>query len=160
VLWSVTTQSRIHRWLTSNPDPDVVAIDLENTTSGRLLLSLLGIVGRPRERQCRSSRVRRAAESMRVAFLVAPVRTAATIAGGALLVETALTLATAGEVAPLPKLLLALAVGIGLQSTSSWSDLRGGLPGRALRGLLTPPEPTSQDDASEERRPPGEDAHE
>lgn len=136
-----------YRWLTAEPDPEVVVIDLRETwTVG----PVLGLV----ERLAASGPVQRADAIL--AALGRPIRRAPVrLASLALLIFAATALALTWSVAgPAGRLTWLGVLGIallGLRVDASWQDVADSRVGRALGRAFEPPERGDDRDAREER---------
>ena len=147
--------SWLYRWLTAEPDPDVIVIDLRETRIVGPILrvldwlftslgtssggSLLATVGRRGYR-----------------FAVSrPVQLASAGLGAGALALVALLLATGSESLGLVVVTAVLAVvaALGSRVEASWTDLRETRPVRLLVAAFEPPEPPTRDneDADDER---------
>jgi hypothetical protein len=141
--------SYLYRWLTAEPDPDVIVIDLRETwTVGPVITMLdwlLGIVENAAERSPVVARATAGYERT----LAAPIR----VGGGAALVTAALAgvvgIVSGGRAALFLAAAL-LAVGLlGRFEDRSWAELRQTRPVELLIAALEPPAPPG----SEQRQP-------
>lgn len=141
--------SALYRWLTAEPDPDVIVIDLRETwTVGPVIAVLDWLIARF-EDAADGSRVVALAAAGAERTLAAPVRV-----GGLAVLAVAVPVGLAGIVSGgRTTLFLAaalLAVGtLGLFEDRSWAELRGTRPVELLVAALEPPEPPD----SQQRQP-------
>lgn len=143
-----TTRSVLYRWLTTEPEPDPIVIDLRETWTVGPLLALLERIATAVGPAVRRSRIVRAASAVDDAIENRPVRTtsyfvlAATAANG-------LATAAAGELTEtgvyLRAGLLVLAL-LGTRSAASLDDLAETRTWRLLRLLIEPPPPAEEED--------------
>ncbi|USZ71508.1 hypothetical protein [Natronosalvus halobius] len=146
------TSSGIYRWLTAEPDPEVIVIDLRETrTVGPVFVVLdrvivLATAGLP------TSSVASSVRSTTNRFSARPIRILSLCLLPALLSSLLLLTATGAITAPLAVVhgLLALAATIGTRSTTTLEDLRSTRTAALLRAAFEPPEPPerSADDSS------------
>ena len=153
-LKSVVTGSRLYRWFTAEPEPEVIVIDLRETRTVGPALALLDRVVDPLVRATSASRTARTAERLGRGFVAAPVRHTGVVlvaaSAVALLVGSlAGSLSVAGAVA-----LVVLAV-LGLAGTTedrSLPELAETRPYELLAAAFEPPEPpTEEPEACTER---------
>lgn len=146
--------SFIYRWLTAEPDPEVIVIDLRETYTVGPLLTALDYCVTPFAGAWRTARsgtfVRNVYETVRDQ----PVRTASFAALGALLTEFVFaagfgTLSISGSLVRLLFVGLAL---LGTRVRMSWDDCTDSMTYQYLAAALAPPEATESDDADNERR--------
>ncbi|QDX40817.1 hypothetical protein [Salarchaeum sp. JOR-1] len=135
--------SFLYQWLTAEPDPDVVVIDLRTTFSVGPLIALLDHVVRALVPASHRARITRAWTTLMHVVRAVPLKVAGlllTIATGAVVALTAIrgqltttTLSAAGG-------LLAVALLVS-RSDRSWSQLRESRPVQMLSAALAPPDP-------------------
>jgi len=140
--------SVLYRWLTKEPEPDVVVIDLRETYAVGPFIALLDRVRPAVERSWRSAGVQRLSTGVTAAFRDAPVRAVSLAAAAAVLANTALvaldgSLSTAALPARVAALGLALA---GTRVTTPWETLKESRAVRLLQAALEPPAPPEQRD--------------
>ena len=146
--------SWLYRWLTAEPEPDVVVIDLRETVTIRPFLTAIDesigllVTGR------RTSIVQRSAERGWRRFRRSPVRYVSLFGLFALLGATAASVVrgtlSAGGV--WLRLVLVLAFLAGLSVDRSWEDLRTSRPVQLLIAALEPPEPPGEHDSRDAAR--------
>ncbi|MFC6864183.1 hypothetical protein ACFQGE_12045 [Halomicroarcula sp. GCM10025817] len=152
-------ESYLFRWLTAEPEPDVIVIDLRETVTVGPFLAVLErlvpVVGRAWE----SSRIQTLVGTTAQDFRTQPIRFVSLALVVALAVRTLLALVTA-TVTPLELSLrvavLLLAV-VGTQVRYSWAELTETRAYALAVALLAPPEIPADDDGMEsemsERQP-------
>lgn len=147
--------SWLYGWLTAEPEPEIVVIDLRETyTVGPIIAVLDRAVAWAAPRWRRSAPQRAVARGGR-ALANAPVRVAGFLVIGAILAMLAVTIA--GGDSPDGGLLVLL--GLALLATRerrSAAELGETWLGRAVAALLVPPEPPSDRDSGGEREAPEE----
>lgn len=140
----------LYRWLTAEPDPDVVVIDLRQTWSvGPPLAVLDRVVDAIVPGLERASAVR-AAEHVADVVRRRPIAIASALGIGALASSLLVSL-VAGD--PSRRLLavqiaVAAVLALGLRSRTTLDDLRTTRTARLLVAVLEPPDPPSEDDVS------------
>jgi hypothetical protein len=139
----VVTASVLYRWLTAEPDPEVVVIDLrETSTVGPLVAALDRVVGRLDDATT-DARTTALARGLHGEVRAAPVR----LVGVVVAVACALALlagSALGTLAPLHAVVLAVLALAGLAGTrvtASWTDLVDSRVGRLAVAALDPPSP-------------------
>lgn len=143
--WSegATRSSWLYRWLTAEPEPEVIVIDLRETISVGPVIILLDRLIRWLVPASHRSTVVGVAKSVHQSVRAAPVQVTSLVLAVAVLTNLGLTLATgeptqAGVVARI--VLLGLAA-IGTRITMTWDELVETRPVRLLIAALEPPEP-------------------
>lgn len=143
-----TRHSFAYRWLTKEPEPAVVVIDLRETWTVGPVIRLLERVGS-------SGLVRRAISGMdTVAGAVsrpirrAPVRFASIALLAFAATALALTWSSAGPTGSLPWLGGITAAVLGLRVETSWQEIVDSRVGTMLRAILEPPPGPDEDDDS------------
>jgi hypothetical protein len=132
-----------YRWLTAEPDPDVIVIDLRETYTVAPIIRVLDRVVDPLAESWDGSAV----EATLSGIADAPVRALGIVAVVAVLVETALSLAL-GDFTQSGLLIRAVVFGfaaLAIQVPLSASELAETRTGRLLRAVLEPPEPRDDD---------------
>ncbi|WP_424017662.1 hypothetical protein ACOZ4N_17595 [Halorientalis pallida] len=145
-----------YRWLTADPDPDVIVIDLRETyTVGPIIRVLDGVVD-PLAESWEGS----AAESTLSGIADAPVRALGIVAAVAVLTETALSLALGGftQSGLLTRAVLFGLAAVAIQVPLSASELAETRTGRLLRAVFEPPEPPSEETERTRERPKDDEA--
>lgn len=135
--------SWLYRWLTNEPDPNVVVIDLRETWTVGPILAILGWVFEPLERYWPRSGIGTVASRTIEQFRIAPIRllglVVTTAVSVSLLLTFALGILSSGS---LGVQLCMLAVGLlATRIDMSWNRLRDGPLGRALQAVFEPPDP-------------------
>lgn len=131
-------------WLTAEPDPEVIVIDLRETWTVGPIIRVLDRLIAPFERAAASATVPSAVRAVSERVRRAPVAFASatvlgTLAGRFALAWPALTDGQLGGYAVVAGVAL-----LGLRVTASWETLAEGPVGRALEALLVPPEPPDE----------------
>jgi hypothetical protein len=142
----LVTESWLYRWLTAEPDPDVVVIDLRETrTAGPILAVLDRVIGFAAG-ALPASRVGNALRACVRFVRVRPVQL-----GSVLLAAIAVVLALRTVVSDSPSpvlfavvVVLAGVAALGSRITWSWSRVRESRVFRALAAAFEPPEPPDQ----------------
>lgn len=153
VRWTeaATRASFIYRWLTAEPDPDVIVIDLRDTYTVGPILALLDRLAELLVPASRRSRAISIASRTRGAVLDAPVRAASFLVLVAVITNLALTLAVgdptrSGIVAR--AFLLGVAT-LGTRVTMPWAEFVRTRPISLLVAAFEPPEPAEDRDEPE-----------
>lgn len=148
-------RSWIYRWLTAEPEPDVIVIDLRETrTVGPVLRVLdrgVGVLGRAAAK----SRVGALAETTRVALLNVPLRV-----GGLALSALGLVVAASALIGGVSMMTLASGLVIAItglltaRDTRDWTTLRETRPVELVIKAFEPPNPPARegtDDSDDDR---------
>ena len=142
-----------YRWLTAEPDPDVIVIDLRETYTVGPIIGVLDRVVDPLADAWAGSTV----ETTLSGIADAPVRALGIVVAVAVLVETALSLAL-GDFTQSSLLVRAVVFGLAALASQvplSASEIAETKTGRLLRAILEPPEPPAEerdrDDEAQER---------
>lgn len=146
--------SWLYTWLTKEPEPEVIVIDLRETRSVGPIISILDTVGKEVTTAAPTSRLTRLGYRVRSQFAAQPVRIAGIIGLAVALIGVAGVAVSEEPVQPTLFAFLAIAI-VSLrlsQSTMSWSTLRQTQTVQLLIRLLEPPEPpeSSRDRRDEE----------
>jgi len=142
-----------YRWLTAEPDPDVIVIDLRETYTVGPIISVLDRVVDPLADAWAGSTV----ETTLSGIADAPVRALGIVVAVAVLVETALSLALGDftQSSPLVRAVVFGLAALASQVPLSASEIAKTRTGRLLRAILEPPEPPAEerdrDDEAQER---------
>jgi hypothetical protein len=135
--------SWLYRWLTNEPDPDVVVIDLRESWTVGPILAVLEWVFEPLERYWPRSGIGTVASRTIEQFRTAPIRLLGLVVATAVSVSLLLTFAF-GNLSSRSLGIQLCVFAVGLLATRvdmSWSRLRDGPLGRALQAVLEPPDP-------------------
>lgn len=155
----VVADSFVYRWLTADPDPEVIVIDLRETyTVGPVVAVVDHVVGWL-DAATDDARTVALARSVLAEFRAAPVRLlgAAVALGCAAALLAGAALGALGVVPTVVLAALAVAGLAGTQVTASWADLVDSRVGRLVVAALEPPDTVSVDDGStdaDQREPP------
>lgn len=146
----VVRESRIVRWLTAEPDPDVIVIDLTETKTVGPVIALLDRFVPHVERAWNDSVVESGLARIATTVRTAPVRLTSAFVLGVILVLLALNWSSASTTER--ALLLAGAVPciLGLRVTWTWDELTASRAGRLATAILTPPEPPRDESLDED----------
>jgi hypothetical protein len=139
--WS--RSSWLYRWLTAEPEPAVVVIDLRETATVGPLLAAVEHTVRSLTPAARSSALGRALDWIVEGVRAAPIRAAGVAVLIATLPNVAVGLVT-GSVTTAGLVAWALLAGLallGTRVTASWDRLRRTRPARLLAAALEPPDP-------------------
>ena len=145
-----------YRWLTAEPDPDVIVIDLRDAKTVAPLLRLLDRAVPAAVSICAHSRCLRLGGATLERLRAEPLR----IAGGALLVAVvagaigAVLTGNIGAVRLTVLSVLSIAGGIAFRDRRSWAELREGRLIGLLAGVFVPPDPPRRDDRSDRNEEP------
>lgn len=137
-----TNASRLVRWLTAEPEPEVIVIDLRDTLTVGPIIALLDRAVDVLHPLWHQSALKRVIDDVSTYVLEVPIRAlsiavlAATMAN--LVIGTALGQLDSTELPIL--LLMFLVAALGLRSTTSWEQLVDSRAGRLLIAVLEPPE--------------------
>ena len=136
-------RSFLYRWLTAEPEPEVVEIDLRETLTVGPILVVLDRTVRTLEQAAPTSTVRSLAAEVATRTRDAPIRVASLVVIAALVTETIVSglLGTLDSVGFGVRLLLAAVALVGVRIELSWTELRGTRPVRLLVAALEPPPP-------------------
>lgn len=141
----VTRQSWLVRWLTAEPEPDVIVVDLSETWTVGPLIRVVDATLPPLARGWRGSAVRRGIGRAANTFRAAPVQLTSAVVLAALLVGVARTWSSATDVSLALACFLAAAALAGLRVTWTWDELVESWIGRLAAALLLPPEPSEME---------------
>jgi hypothetical protein len=141
----VVTDSFVYRWLTAEPDPEVIVIDLRETVTIGPFVAMLDRVGGWLDAAATSSGVVAVGRSLLAEFRAAPVRLlgAAVALGSALALLVGVGLGAVGTAVTVIFAALALAGLAGTQVTASWADLVDSRVGTVLATAFEPPSETT-----------------
>lgn len=143
--------SWLYRWLTAEPDPDVIVIDLRETwTVGPILGVIDWVVARLATIGEHALSGKLAGRGFRL-FTARPIQAASVFFGGTALVlggRIALSPTTPAPLVVLTTVLAVCAI-VGSQISWSWSELRETRPVRILVAAFEPPEPPDRTEPEE-----------
>jgi hypothetical protein len=145
--------SWLYRWLTAEPEPDVVVIDLRETVVVGPVLSLLDRLLGPLVRHGTRARVGTVLTRLSERFAAHPVAGASTVALAAVL-ATLLVLVGLGTPSPSAVGIRLVALSLALAGTRirvSGDELRNAYAYELLVALLAPPEPPDNHERDDER---------
>jgi hypothetical protein len=140
----VVTGSFVYSWLTAEPDPEVIVIDLREIATVRPFVAMLDRIGEWLDAAATSSGTIAVARGLFAEFRAAPVRLfgAAVALGSALALLVGVVLGAVGTLVAVILAAFALAGLAGTQVTASWSDLVESRVGTAVTAVLEPPTET------------------
>jgi len=155
----VVTHSFLYRWLTTEPDPEVIVIDLRETYTVGPFVAVLDRALAWLDAAATSSNTVAVARSLLTEFRAAPVRLVGAVValGSALALLVSVVLGALGVLPTVVLVGLAVAGLAGTQVTASWGDLADSRAGRLVIAALEPPDTNIADDGSAEageRNPP------
>jgi hypothetical protein len=144
-----------YRWLTAEPDPDVIVVDLRETYTVGPIIRLLDRIFDPLADAWDGSDAQATAD----AVVNAPVRALGIVAVVAVLVETALSLVLGdpGQSGILVRAILFGFAALATQVPLSASELAETRTGRLLRAVLEPPEPPGEETERPREQPKDDD---
>lgn len=147
-LGAITRASWLYRWLTSDPDPDVVVIDLRETIVLGPVLAVLDALVTAGADRWQGARVRSLFERATASLADRPIRIASALALGALLTELIARLAVGTPSAgAIGVRLLATSLALaGTRVTISREQVSDSRTADALVALFEPPPPPDGDD--------------
>lgn len=149
--------SWLYRWLTSEPDPDVVVIDLRETWTVGPIIAVLERIIEPLGEYWSGAGLRTVLSESIARFWTAPIRLLGVV--GTIVVSIALLFAFAtGATASalgVELCLLALTL-LATRIDTSWDRLRDGPVGRAFKAVFEPPEPPDSPPRDRTNRDDGE----
>jgi len=139
--------SLLYRWVTAEPDPDVVVIDLRETRTVGPVLGLIDRIFGPLTAHWQHARARALTDSVTDALAARPVRTVSVVALAAILTNSCLLVALGSPSATdVGVRLLALSLALaGTRVATSAEDLTDTTAYKLAAALLTPPEQPDRD---------------
>jgi hypothetical protein len=144
-------ESYLFRWLTAEPEPDLIVIDLRETVTVGPLIAVLDRLFPTAARVWSASRIRTSIDTTERRFKTQPVRFVSLALVVALAVSTFLSLVTA-TVTPLEfglRIAVLLLAVVGTQIRHSWDELTETRAYALAVALLEPPEVPADEDESE-----------
>ena len=141
----VVTDSFVYRWLTAEPEPEVIVIDLRNTVTVGPFVAILDRLADWLDTAAKSSRTAAVARSLLTEFRAAPVRLLGAVValGSAIALLVGVGLGVVGTVVTVVLAALALGGLLGTQVTASWADLVDSRVGTILSAAFEPPPETT-----------------
>ena len=134
----VVRASLLYRWLTNEPDPEVIVIDLRETWSVGPVIALVDWLVARLVPVAERSRVRQVVHAVGTRLRAAPVRV-----GGAVVLGMGVVWAVVGGVSIGVLVVLALGA-LALREDRSWAALAETRVAGWLRAALAPPEPPEE----------------
>lgn len=134
--------SWLYRWLTKEPDPDVIVIDLRETWTVGPVIAVIDRLAGGAEQVLRRSGLGGIGRGIEEAVRTAPVQILGIVAFVAVLVNTVAIAALGGlDDARLGVRLVLLAMAtLATRIDASWDELRDGRVGSVCRAVLEPPQ--------------------
>jgi hypothetical protein len=139
-------RSFLYRWLTAEPDPDVIVIDLRETYTVGPILTLLDSILAPLGAAWRDASIEAVVTSLEEKLRRHPVRIVSLVALGALVTELAISFAfaTPSQTGVGVRLLFAAIALAGTRIRISWEQCTDSVVYRYLVAALEPPEPPGE----------------
>jgi len=150
--------SYCYRWLTAEPDPDVIVIDLRETYTVGPFIRLLDTVIDELETGYTNSQAEHTISRITAAIQAQPIRLLG-IVGLACIPLSLLTLTLTGSISTTlfaAHLVMSILSAAALRSTHSLADLLESRPAKLLIAALEPPEPPETHQSSTEKNPTNE----
>ena len=144
--------SVLYRWLTTEPDPEIVVIDLRETSTLGPLIAVLDRLAGPLFRGCQTARAGSLADTTSAALRDHPVRTVSVVALGALLTNLAVSAASGTLSAPgLGVRLSGVALAaLGTRIRISWAQCTESVTYRTLVAVFEPPKPPAANESEDD----------
>jgi len=141
--WSgdVVRDSYLVRWLTAEPEPDVVVIDLRETWTIAPVIAVIDWLVPHGLRMWHGSTARRVLDRTATAFRNAPVRLTSVVVLGVVVARIVLSLGSAGTVSLVAHLFVGALAIAGLRVDWTLEELKASKVGRLAAALFVPPEP-------------------
>lgn len=133
--------SFVFRWLTAEPEPEVIVVDLRETWTIGPFIAVLDRLVPHALRVWNGSASKRAVDRSASAFRDAPVQAASAAALCALLLSLVLTWGSASTASLVARLVVAALAFVGLRVTWTWDELAESRVGELAAALFVPPEP-------------------
>lgn len=150
VLAAWTRNSFVYRWLTADPEPEVVVVDLRETYTVGPVIALLDRVVPHLERWWAGATFNRALDRTVAAVRRAPVRVVSVVVAAGVLANLFLAVAATGFPSPAGLLTHVALLGVAIAGTrvrASWDALAGARTVQLLAAALEPPEPPDERDS-------------
>ncbi|MHB9288006.1 hypothetical protein ACKVMT_13305 [Halobacteriales archaeon Cl-PHB] len=141
-----TRHAWLYRWLTSEPDPEVVVIDLRETHTIGPILRLLDRVAASRPARWLDAQAATFGGRTTTIIRQAPLKSLSGVFVGLALTQLALSVVDASVASPGLWLLVLAVATLGTRVDASWETLAESRIGRALTAAFVPPEPPEDDD--------------
>jgi len=157
-ITSYVRASFCYQWLTAEPDPDVIVIDLRETYTVGLFIRLLDAVIDELEAGYTNSQAEHTISRITTAIQAQPIRLLG-IVGLACVPLSLLTLTLAGSISTMLFAVHLITIALSaaaLRSTHSLADLLESRPAKLLAAALEPPEPPETHQSSTEKNPTNE----
>ncbi|WP_152042430.1 hypothetical protein [Salinigranum salinum] len=147
----VVTSSFAYHWLTAEPEPDVIVIDLRETVTVGPFVALLDRFAGWLDAAAESSSSVVVGRGLLAEFRAAPVRLlgAAVALGSSLTLFVGAVLGVVGAIVTVVLAAIALAGLAGTQVTISWADLADSRVGQLVIAALEPPTDSQPVDAND-----------
>ena len=146
--WSgdVVRDSYLVRWLTAEPEPDVVVIDLRETWTIAPVIAVIDWLVPHGLRMWHGSTARRVLDRTATAFRNAPVRLTSVVVLGVVVARIVLSLGSAGTVSLVAHLFVGALDIAGLRVDWTLEELKASKVGRLAAALFVPPKPPDDED--------------
>lgn len=139
-LAAITRESYLFGWLTAEPDPDVITIDLRETWTVGPVIAVINWLAPHAARAWNESLVRTTAERTTTAFRAAPVKLTSVLLLGVLLVQFVRSWNSASDTALAVRCFLTALALLGLRVDWTWEELEVSKAGRLAAALFDPPD--------------------
>ena len=157
-ITSYVRASFCYQWLTAEPDPDVIVIDLRETYTVGPFIRLLDAVIDELETGYTNSKAEHTISRITTAIQAQPIRLLG-IVGLACVPLSLLTLTLAGSISTMlfaAHLVVSALSAAALRSTHSLADLLESRPAKLLAAALEPPEPPETNQPPTDQKPTNE----
>jgi hypothetical protein len=146
--WSgdVVRDSYLVRWLTAEPEPDVVVIDLRETWTIGPVIAVIDWLVPHGLRMWQGSTAKRVLDRTATAFRNAPVRLTSVVVLGVVVARIVLSLGSAGTVSLVAHLFVGALAIAGLRVDWTLEELKASKVGRLAAALFVPPKPPDDED--------------
>ena len=146
--WSgdVVRDSYLVRWLTAEPEPDVVVIDLRETWTIGPVIAVIDWLVPHGLRMWHGSTARRVLDRTATAFRNAPVRLTSVVVLGVVVARIVLSLGSAGTVSLVAHLFVGALAIAGLRVDWTLEELKASKVSRLAAALFVPPKPPDDED--------------